>query len=86
MSVNYVWALPDANSTTVRDLTVPSVSSLSLSIMVSSCHAYINLSRLRSRLLSLVVSYGHTRSTRGKGSGNLPCTEILYSHCASAKA
>ena len=33
---HYAWPLPEANSTTVRDLTVSSVSSLFLSVMVHS--------------------------------------------------
>ena len=49
---HYAWPLHEANSTTVRDLTVPSVSSLPLSVMVHSCHVCINLSRLHFRLLS----------------------------------
>ena len=49
---HYAWPLPETNLTTVRDLIVPSVSSLSLSVMVCSCHVCINLSHLRSRLLS----------------------------------
>ena len=36
----------EVNSTTVRDLTVPSVSNLPLSAMVRSCHSCVNLSRL----------------------------------------
>ena len=39
---HYAWPLPEANATTVRDLTVPSVSSLPLSIMVRS-HAFISV-------------------------------------------
>ena len=31
---NYAWPLPEANATTVHDLTVPSVSSLPLSVIV----------------------------------------------------
>ena len=38
----YALPLPEANTTTVRDLTVPSVSSLPLSIMVRS-HAFISV-------------------------------------------
>ena len=34
MSVDYAWPLSEANATTVRDLTVPSVSSLPLSLSV----------------------------------------------------
>ena len=49
---HYAWLLPEANSTTVRNLTVPSVSSLPLSVMVRSCHGCIHMSCLRSRLLS----------------------------------
>ena len=52
MSVDYAWPLPAVNPTTVRDLTVPSVSSLPLSVTVRSCHVCINLSCLCSRLLS----------------------------------
>jgi len=37
---HYPQPLPEANATTVRDLTVPSVSSLPLSVMVRS-HAFI---------------------------------------------
>ena len=33
---HYLWSLPEANSTTVRDLTVPSVRSLSSSVMICS--------------------------------------------------
>ena len=47
-----MWSLPEANSTTVRDLMILSVSSLPFSVMVHSCHACVNLSRLRSRLPS----------------------------------
>jgi len=35
-SVNYAWPLPEVNSTTVRDLTGLSVSSLPLSVVVRS--------------------------------------------------
>ena len=51
MSVDCAWPLPEANSATVRDLTVPSVNSLPLSVMVHSCYACVNLNCLRSRLL-----------------------------------
>ena len=44
-------ALPEVNSTIVHDLTL-SVSSLPLSVMVRSCHVYINLNRLCSGLPS----------------------------------
>ena len=47
----YAWPLLEANSTTVHNLTVPSVSSLPLSVMVRSWHACVNLSHLHSRLL-----------------------------------
>ena len=34
---HYAWPLPEVNTTTVRDLMVPSVSSQPLSVMVRSC-------------------------------------------------
>ena len=37
MSVDYEWPLPEANATTVRDLTEPSVSSPPLSLSVKVC-------------------------------------------------
>ena len=38
----YAWPIPEANTTTMRDLTVPSVSSLPLSITVRS-RAFISV-------------------------------------------
>ena len=42
MSSHYAWPLPEANATTVRDLTVTSVSSLPLPLMVCSCNQEIH--------------------------------------------
>ena len=67
--------LPEANSTTVPWF-VLSVSSLPLSVMVRSCHACVNLSRLRSSGFTPMLYSGSSPSPMRQQAGHIACTEL----------
>ena len=59
-SGHYARSLPEANSTTVRDLTVPPVSSQPLSLMVCSCNHQRGVDNERSIVSTFRSRWRHT--------------------------
>ena len=75
MSVNYAWTYLKRTQLLSAWFSVLSVSSLSLSVIVRSCHACVNLSHLRSLGFTPTLRSGSSLSPTWQRAGHIACTK-----------